>query len=246
MSHAGSTFHPESPDAARCKAWQVPRDARRLPLGRRGYMPVAAIISGLLLATGVAAMDVNVVGLFPNKAVVQIDGGKLQTLSVGQKTAEGVVLVSVEHESATFDIDGQRMTLGLGHARMKASTAAAAVMVMADERGQFATNGEINGIAIRFWVDTGASLVALPAIEARRLGLDYRKGAPVLMSTANGTAAGYRVTLDTVRLGEVTVNGVDAVVMEGEGLPVALLGMSFLRRMDIKREGEIMTLTKRY
>jgi aspartyl protease family protein len=157
-----------------------------------------------------------------------------------------VVLVSVEHESATFDIDGQRMTLGLGHARMKASTAAAAVMVMADERGQFATNGEINGIAIRFWVDTGASLVALPAIEARRLGLDYRKGAPVLMSTANGTAAGYRVTLDTVRLGEVTVNGVDAVVMEGEGLPVALLGMSFLRRMDIKREGEIMTLTKRY
>jgi aspartyl protease family protein len=209
-------------------------------------MPVAAIISGLLLATGVAAMDVNVVGLFPNKAVVQIDGGKLQTLSVGQKTAEGVVLVSVEHESATFDIDGQRMTLGLGHARMKASTAAAAVMVMADERGQFATNGEINGIAIRFWVDTGASLVALPAIEARRLGLDYRKGAPVLMSTANGTAAGYRVTLDTVRLGEVTVNGVDAVVMEGEGLPVALLGMSFLRRMDIKREGEIMTLTKRY
>jgi aspartyl protease family protein len=216
-----------------------------LPL-RRGYAALAAIISGLLFATGVAAMDVNVVGLFPNKAVVQIDGGKLQTLSVGQKTSEGVVLVSVEHESATFDIEGQRMTLGLGHARMKASTAAAAVMVMADERGQFATNGEINGIAIRFWVDTGASLVALPAIEARRLGLDYRKGAPVLMSTANGTAAGYRVSLDTVRLGEVTVNGVDAVVMEGEGLPVALLGMSFLRRMDIKREGEIMTLTKRY
>lgn len=246
MWRAGSTLRPESPDAARGRATQMPRDTRRLPFGRRSCMPAAAIVSGLLLATGVAAMDVNVVGLFPSKAVVQIDGGKLQTLSVGQKTVEGVILVSVEHESATFDVDGQRMTLGLGHARMKTSTAAAAVMVMADERGQFATNGEINGIAIRFWVDTGASLVALPAIEARRLGLDYRKGAPVLMSTANGTAAGYRVTLDTVRLGEVTVNGVDAVVMEGEGLPVALLGMSFLRRMDIKREGEVMTLTKRY
>jgi len=170
----------------------------------------------------------------------------LQTLSVGQKTAEGVVLVSVDRDAATFEVDGQRMTLGLGHARMKTSTSAAAVKIMADERGQFVLNGEINGTAIRFTVDTGSTLVALPAREARRLGLDYRKGQPVLMNTANGSAAGYRVLLDTVRVGEVTVNGVDAVVMEGEGLPVALLGMSFLRRMDIRREGEIMTLTKRY
>jgi aspartyl protease family protein len=207
---------------------------------------VAAMVGALLLSAGAAAMDVNVVGLFPNKAVVQIDGGALQTLSIGQKTAEGVVLLSVEHDGATFDIDGQRMTLGLGHARMKTSTSAAAVRVMADERGQFVVNGQVNGIAIRFTVDTGATLVALPASEARRLGLDYRKGQPVLLNTANGSAPGYRVELDTVRVGEVTVNGVDAVVMEGEGLPVALLGMSFLRRMDIKREGEIMTLTKRY
>jgi aspartyl protease family protein len=231
MPRSGSTLHQDSPLATLGTPWRL---------------AVAAIVFGLLFATGAAAMDVNVVGLFPNKAVVQIDGGKLQTLSIGQKTAEGVTLLAVAHDGATFEIDGQRLTLGLGHARMKASTATAAVMVMADERGQFATNGEVNGIAIRFTVDTGASLVALPAIEARRLGLDYRKGPPVLMSTANGTAAGYRVQLDTVRLGDVTVHAVDAVVMEGEGLPVALLGMSFLRRMDIKREGEIMTLTKRY
>jgi aspartyl protease family protein len=230
MSRTGSTLHQDSPPAGLGTPWRP---------------AVAAIVFGLLFATGATGMDVNVVGLFPNKAVVQIDGGKLQTLSIGQKTAEGVTLLAVARDDATFDIDGQRMTLGLGHARMKASTAAA-VMVMADERGQFATNGEVNGIAIRFTVDTGASLVALPAIEARRLGLDYRNGPPVLMSTANGTATGYRVQLDTVRLGDVTVHGVDAVVMEGEGLPVALLGMSFLRRMDIKREGEIMTLTKRY
>ena len=247
MSRTGSMLHPQSPAAGRNKAARGARDGRCLPRrGRRWSTQAATLVAGLLLAGGVAAMDVNVVGLFPNKAVVQIDGGKLQTLSIGQKSAEGVTLVSVERDSATFDVDGQRMTLGLGHARMKASSAPAAVMVMADERGQFSANGEINGIAIRFWVDTGASLVALPAIEARRLGLDYRKGAPIRMSTANGTASGYRVLLDTVRLGEVTVHGVEAVVMEGEGLPVALLGMSFLQRMDIKREGEIMTLTKRY
>jgi len=82
--------------------------------------------------------------------------------------------------------------------------------------------------------------------RARRLGLDYLKGRKAVMETANGIAAAYRIKLDTVRIGDLTVNNVDAVVMEGDSLPVALLGMSFLNRMDIRREGQIMTLTKRY
>lgn len=207
---------------------------------------IASIVLGLLLSTGAAALDVNVVGLFPNKAVVQIDGGKLQTLSVGQKTIEGVVLVSVERDGATFDIQGQRMVLGLGLARMKASTSAASVRMTADGRGHFVTVGQVNGTPIRFAVDTGATFISLPAGEARRLGLDYRKGQKTMMNTANGGALAYRIKLDTVQVGDITLNAVDAVVMEGDGLAVALLGMSFLNRMDIRREGEIMTLTKRY
>ena len=208
---------------------------------------IASIVFGLLVSTGAGALDVNVVGLFPNKAVVQIDGGALQTLSVGQKTIEGVVLVSVERDGATFDIQGQRMALGLGHARMKTDTSAAAsVMVTADERGHFVTDGQVNGIPIRFTVDTGATFISLPASEARRLGLDYRKGQKAVMDTANGSTLAYRIKLDTVRVGDVTVHSVDAVVMEGDGLAVALLGMSFLNLMNIKHEGEIMTLTKRY
>jgi aspartyl protease family protein len=207
---------------------------------------IASIVLGVLVSTGAGALDVNVVGLFPNKAVVQIHGGKLQTLAVGQKTREGVVLVSVERDGATFDIQGQRMTLGLGLARMKASTSAPSVMMTADTRGHFVTDGLVNGIPIRFAVDTGATLISLPAGEARRLGLDSRKSQKALMNTANGTALGYRIKLDTVQVGDITLNSVDAVVMEGDGLPVALLGMSFLNRMDIRREGEIMTLTKRY
>ncbi len=250
MGRAGTTLHgrPSAatgtcPCAPSVRAW----DWRSRVLFAAGWRPrCGSILGGLLLATGALAMDVNVVGLFPNKAVVQIDGGALQTLSVGQKTAQGVTLIAVDREGATFDVEGQRLTLGLGHARMKASTAAAAVMVTADEHGQFVTNGLVNGIPVRFTVDTGASLVSLPFNEARRLGLDYRKGQPVMMSTANGNAVGYKVKLDTVRVGDVTVNSVDAVIMDGAGLSVALLGMSFLKRMDIKREGEIMTLTKRY
>jgi aspartyl protease family protein len=206
----------------------------------------AWIVLGAIASTGAGAVDVNVVGLFPSKAVVQIDGGTLQTLAIGQKTAEGVVLVSVSTDGATFEIDGQRMTVGLGHARMKPGTGPASVKVMADERGHFNTIGQVNGIAVRFAVDTGATFIAFHANEARRLGLDYRQGRKVLMETAAGVAPAYLVKLDTVRVGDITVNNVDAVVMDSEGPSVALLGMSFLNRMDIRREGEIMTLTKRY
>ena len=206
----------------------------------------AWIVLGAIVSTGAGAVDVNVVGLFPSKAVVQIDGGALQTLAIGQKTADGVVLVSVDSDGATFEIDGQRMTLGLGHARMKPGTGPASVKVMADERGHFNTIGQVNGIAVRFAVDTGATFIAFHANEARRLGLDYRQGRKVLMETAAGVAPAYLVKLDTVRVGDITVNSVDAVVMDSEGPSVALLGMSFLNRMDIRREGEIMTLTQRY
>ena len=206
---------------------------------------IAAIVAGLLVSAGAAALDVNVVGLFPNKAVVQIDGGALQTLSVGQKNRDGIILVSVERDGATFDIQGQRTALGLGHAHMQA-TVPDSVMVTADGLGHFVTDGQVNGSPMRFAVDTGATFISLPAREASRLGLDYRKGQKAVMETANGDAFAYRVKLDTVRVGEVTVHNVDAVIMEGDSLPVALLGMSFLNRMDIRREGQIMTLTKRY
>ncbi|HSS69611.1 MAG TPA: TIGR02281 family clan AA aspartic protease [Casimicrobiaceae bacterium] len=205
-----------------------------------------SVFFGIAVSTSAGAVEVNVVGLFPSKVVVQIDGGPLKTLSIGQRTAEGVVLVSVEPDGATFEVDGQRVALGLSHARMRPGEGAASVKVAADERGHFNTMGQVNGIAVRFSVDTGATFIAFHANEARRLGLDYRKGRKVLMQTAAGVAPAYLITLDTVRVGDITVNSVDAVVMDSEGPSVTLLGMSFLNRMDIRREGEIMTLTKRY
>ena len=212
-----------------------------------GHCRLASFIVGLLLAPAAGATDVTVSGLFTNKAVVQIDGGALQTLSVGQKTPEGVVLVSVDRDAATFDIDGKRMTLGLGRARMAASAPTPeSVVVTADTQGHFTADGQVNGMPVRFVVDTGASLVSLPAAEARRLSLDYSKGQKVLMGTANGTTTGFLIKLDIVRVGGVTLHGVDAVVIEGSGFRSPLLGMSFLNRMNMKREGDIMTLTRRY
>jgi aspartyl protease family protein len=205
------------------------------------------VIPWLLAVAGASASDITVSGLFTNKAVVQIDGGPLQTLSVGQKTPQGVVLVSVDRESATFDVDGQRMTLGLGRARMSATPPAAeTVSITADVRGHFTADGQVNGQPVRFVVDTGASLVSISVSEAQRLSLDYKKGQKALMNTANGATTGYLVQLDTVKVGGVTLHGVDAVVIEGTGFGSPLLGMSFLNRMNMKREGDIMTLTRRY
>ena len=208
---------------------------------------IVSMAFGLLASTAATAVDVSVVGLFPNKALVQIDGGGLKTLSVGQKTRDGIVLLSVERDGATFEIEGQRVALGLGQARTQTRAAAPdSVMVSSDERGHFVTDGQVNGVPIRFAVDTGATFVTVSAGEASRLGLDYRNGRKTVMETANGDVSAYRIKLDTVRVGDVAVHSVDAVITEGNTLPVALLGMSFLNRMTVKHEGTILTLTKRY
>ena len=209
---------------------------------------IALTLFCTLLCACAAAADVTVVGVFPNKAVVQIDGGAVRTLSVGQKTAEGIVLIAVERDAATFDIAGRRVRIAMGQQARAApvTSSGASVVLSADARGHFITDGQVNGLPIRFLVDTGASLVSIPAAQAQRMALEYRKGQAGIINTANGPAPAYRVRLDTVRVGDISVNGVDALVMEGSGMPFALLGMSFLNRMQMKQEGNMMTLIKRY
>jgi aspartyl protease family protein len=203
-----------------------------------------ALASG---AGGALATDVNVVGLFPGKALVSVNGAQPRTLSAGQKTDEGVTLVSSDRESATLEIDGKRRVLKMGqHHSSVAAGASQSVTLAADSRGHFVVSGQVNGGTVRFLVDTGATLIALSAADAQRLGIDYHKGERGLMSTASGTAAAYKVRLDSVRVGDITANGVDAVVMEGDGPPVALLGMSFLNRMEMKRDGQTMVLIKKF
>jgi aspartyl protease family protein len=223
---------------------------------------LASMILGLLFSTGAAALDINLVGLFPNKALVQIEGGPLRTLSVGQKTREDVVLVSVDREGAVFEVEGRRVALSVGPARKQSGQAVASVgnypggaanyptaanyaTVPTNDQGDMVAEGDVNGVPVRFVVDTGATLVTLSASDAARFGIDYRKGKKVIMETANGEAFAYQVKLDTVRVGRLTVRDVEAVVAESSALQVALLGMSFLNRVDMRREGTVLTLTKR-
>ena len=205
-----------------------------------------SLVALALFAPPGFAADVTLVGLIGGRAIVVIDGGAPRTLAPGQKTAEGVVLLGTENDAATFEIDGKKTTLRMGRAYSAPVPGRQNVTLKADERGHFIILGSINGGSVRFLVDTGATFVALAAAEAKRLGIDYRQGQRGRLQTANGLVAAYRIKLDTVKIGDIEVNNVDAVVSESDAMGVTLLGMSFLNRMEMKRDGQSMTLTKRY
>ena len=209
----------------------------------RASLPLAAIV--LMTATSAFAVSVNLVGTFGSKALVSIDGGTPRKMAPGDKTADGVELISVSSDGATFNIDGERRTLKMGQHYAAASSGNPTVILAADPQGHFITQGSINGSSARFMVDTGASMISMSAADAQRMSIDYRKGQVGAVSTANGVIPAYKVTLDTVRIGAITVSQVDALVTEVH-MPFILLGMSFLNRMEMKRSGEQMTLIKRY
>ena len=206
----------------------------------------------LIVPVIAAAADVDVVALTAGKAVVIIDKGKPRTLSVGETSPEGVKLISATSESATFEIAGKRQTLTTGgHGAVAAGASpgtggSGSVSLTADSRGHFITTGTVNGMSMQFMVDTGASTIALSVDDAKRAGVNYLAGSRGRVQTANGTAVVYSVKLDSVRVGEITLNNVDAAVMEGAPLTVALLGMSFLNRTDMRRAGDTLMLIRRY
>jgi aspartyl protease family protein len=200
----------------------------------------------LVAAPTALAVDVRVVGLFGSKALVSIDGRPPSTLRIGQRTADGVRLLSVDGEAAVLEIDGQRRTLRMGQPYVsKSSGNVSTVKLSADANGHYMANGTVNGAAVRFLVDTGATMIALPASVARQAGIRYSNAPRGTVQTAGGPTNAFRVKLDTVSIGDVTLNNIDAVVLE-RGLTVPLLGMTFLSRMDIRHDAGLMVLKKRY
>jgi len=194
-----------------------------------------------------AAAEVSLIGTFGSTAaILSIDGGAPKTVKVGQSHG-GVTLISVDNDRATIDRDGKRRVLvrGQTYSSSGAGSGAQSVTLAAGAGGHFMADGQINGGAIRFMVDTGASTVAIPAREAVRLRIDYKSGRRGTTQTAGGPTPMYIVRLDSVRIGSIELQSVDAMVIE-QGLDISLLGNTFLNRMEMRREGQTMTLTRRY
>jgi aspartyl protease family protein len=195
-----------------------------------------------------AETQVSVVGLFSGKAVLVINGGKPRTLAAGQTSPEGVRLLSADSGKAVLEVEGKRKELGMGQGATIAGSASSeqVATLYATQAGHFVGEAFINEKPVKFLLDTGATSIVINADEARRLGLDYQSGQAGAAQTAAGVVKAYRVSLNTVRIGGITMHQVEGAVLEGDSPPLVLLGMSALNRMEMKRDGIAMTLTKKY
>ena len=204
----------------------------------------------LLSAASAQAQSVALAGMLGAKALLVVNGSAPKSVAPGE-THQGVKVISTSGEQAVVELSGKRQTLRVGDspvslgASMAGGVRGSRIVLQESGGGHFVTPGQINGRAVQFMVDTGATTIAMSAADAERIGLDYKSGQPVRMSTANGISNGYRVKLGSVRIGDVEVYEVDGVVTP-MGMPFMLLGNSFLSRFQMKRENSVMTLDKRY
>ena len=210
-------------------------------LGRTGFM-----LALTLAASGAWAQSVALSGVLGNKALLVIDGSAPKALAVNESHKE-VRLLQVSGDSAMVEIKGQRQTLRLGEAPVSGGANGTArsdqLVLIADARGHFVNRGYINGKTMQYMVDTGASTIAIGRADADRMGLAYQQGTPVLMRTANGTAQGWRLKLSSVKIGEMEVYDIEAVVAP-ESMPYVLLGNNLLTQFQMTRKGNEMVLKK--
>lgn len=211
----------------------------------RGSLIVLLLLVDATVARwALATPQIVVQGLFRDRAVVTIDG-KQRMLRVGEASPEGVELIRADSGEALLEFDGQRRVFRLGEqiAANYAEQASTEVRIWPDGRGMYATVGTINGLTVRFLVDTGATSIAMNEAEARRLGIDYRMdGERGHASTASGLVATHRVKLKVVQVGDIRLREVDALVIDGAYPEQVLLGMSFLGRLKIENHGTAMLL----
>ena len=214
---------------------------------RPGHCLTIGLAACLPLWDGASAQTVAFSGSLGDKALLVIDGSP-RTVAAGS-TVQGVKLLSVNGGDAVVEVAGKRVALRMGSAQVNLGGAASAgggsqIVLTAGTGGHFVTTGSINGKAVRFVVDTGATHIALSQAEAERIGLAYQKGQRGMSNTANGQVPVHRITLDVVRVGDVQVYNVEATVLPAQ-MDQILLGNSFLTRFQMKRDNDTLTLDKR-
>jgi len=208
------------------------------------------VVAYLCLASVCAhASHIDVVGLFKDKAVLVIDGTR-RVLTLAEVSPEGVKLLAVESDYAVLEVSGKRSIHKLGQSGSVSTTFSSVpvteVRIARDPIGMYHSQGSINGTAVKFLVDTGATTVALNGSQARRLGIDFKKhGKPIPINTASGNTVGYLITLDRVKVGAIELFGVEAAVLDGNEPQEALLGMSFLGRLEIQNDAGLLRLRKK-
>lgn len=215
--------------------------------------PQALLLALALLGQAVAEPvpvpgQVQLNGTLGSRAALLVIDGELRTVEVGA-TAQGVRLISLDDGRAMVEFGGRRQSLALGAAPGRVVSASGPqprqIVMSVSPGGHFTTLGTINGHATSLLVDTGATSVAIGQVEAEKLGLRYLYGRRIVTQTANGVVPAYQIQIASIRVGEVEVRNVEAIVIPGL-LGHVLLGNSFLNRFQMRRENDVMTLELRY
>ena len=208
--------------------------------------------AGLLLALSPLAHaepQVQVVGLFPNAAVLLVDGQR-KLVRAGQTGPGGVKVISANSKGAVLEIGGVQRDYALSREYNQAASGEPQRAELSISRGagnHYWIAGSIEGHPVQFLVDTGATSVAMNEGQARRLGIDYRvSGRPMVASTAGGNIRAWSIKLDSVKVGGLEVLGVEAAVLEGDAPTEVLLGMSFLSRVRWREENGVLLLESKF
>jgi aspartyl protease family protein len=217
-------------------------------MARLAAARLAAVLWALAALPAAWSQTVSLSGtLGASKALLLIDG-QPHTVAVGS-TVKGVTLTRLADGEAEVETGGKRSLLRLGAAPARVGSSggvagATEIVLHVGTGGHFLTQGTINGKPVQFLVDTGATAVAMSISEATRIGLDWRNGQRGYSATAGGTVPVYGVMLRSVRVGEVEVFNVGAVVLQAE-MPAILLGNTFLNRFSMRRDADTMRLERK-
>ncbi len=192
-----------------------------------------------------AVEKITVIGLFKDKAIVNIDG-KQHVLTAGKTSPEGVKLISSNSREAVLEINGKQDTYTLGthiSSEFTPPSPGTTVTIAPDSSGMYEVNGSINGFQVKFVVDTGATLISMNKHNANRIGLNYKlEGQESVAQTASGYSKIYLVNLKEVLVGDIKLHNIQGAVHDDDFPKVILLGNSFLNRVNLSREGSLLQL----
>jgi aspartyl protease family protein len=210
-------------------------------------LPAGALAQPALSPAPSSAPSISLAGVLGAKALLVVNGSPPKSLAPGE-SFQSVKVISVDRDAATVETGGRQLVLRIGESPTSVGGRGIGnntrIVLNGDSRGHFFVQGSINGHVMQFLVDTGATSVSISVAEAERMRLDYKAGQQIRVNTANGVSPAWRVRLSSIRMGDVEVYDVEAVVVPTP-LPFGLLGNSFLTRFQMTRQNDLMVLEKR-
>lgn len=212
----------------------------------RQSLVVSVWLGALVFCWPAAATELVVEALLPGRAVVMIDGQR-HTLRVGQRIGE-VELLEADGNSGLFSLAGktERLTVSRRIQTQFTIPERRQVRVARDAANQYRMQAEINGLRTEVMVDTGANTVAMNTLAGRRLGVEVFSQNPIQLETAGGMINAWRAKIDRIDVGGIVVQNVEAVVTDGDFPATILLGMTYLKHVELSERNGVLLMTREW